>query len=335
MVNIIGVMMSSEVPKVTPRDTKSTILDAHNTALKKLAALEKNPRVVAQTQKNAEIVGRQSKVSIENIVNDLAATRLLVTDSLADLEKNLIEKRTQLEEIQVSIIAEDANLKDAMGINREVDSFAALVQAQKDQRFTFAQEMGDSRASWSKEQATHLTALRERNDEAAKAHKRQQEEYVYQFAKTKEEAQDTFDQEKRLRMRGLEEHENSTVRGLQEREATVKTNEIEYETLQGQVDQFASQLEEAKIAAYTDAKTRASKSHGFEVRAIKKDAESAQALLDQQVGTLQSQVSALTSERDDFKNRLEKASSELKDVATEAIRGAQQKTYYTPPTDKK
>lgn len=326
--------MSKKIPTVSDRSTKSVILAAHKTALASLAELEKNPRTIIQAQKNKEVIASVSNMTVESVVEDLAKTKLLVGSTLSDLEGKLIAKKTKLEDLQAAIAAEESNLKDVHDITRQADSFAALVQGQRDQRSSFESDIAEARVKWAKENQTQKETFNMSNRALQEQLNRNSEQFQYKQNKIEAESLDSFEVDKKIRLRDLADHEATVIKSLKEREQAIKAQEAEFASLQVQVENFPSVLAENVATATEDAKSRASKSHGFAERAIKKDMESASALSEQQISNLESQVGALTSERDTLRSSVEKSQAEVKSIATEAIKGAQTQNYYTAESKK-
>jgi len=101
--------------KVTAKSTKPEIFSAYQTLLQRIGDKERaqggpDARLVVENEERLGAVQRAKSGTVEQLVEGLAKFRLSTADVISDLEKQLLEKRRQLEDVTSAIETESASL---------------------------------------------------------------------------------------------------------------------------------------------------------------------------------------------------------------------------------
>lgn len=178
-------------PEISLRNTKNEILEAYQTALKKLEESRMPDRQAEKVKvEKKEIVETASQNSVERIAKNIVELKLGIAKSLDELEGQLIGESKKLNGICQAVQIETENLQEIHEIRASADSLAVLLQAQKDkkqqfegqialEKSEFDADMEQKRQQWKKEQDEFDRLKKEREDQFKKERQREQEEYTY------------------------------------------------------------------------------------------------------------------------------------------------------------
>ena len=129
--------------KVTTASTKKEILEAYNELLsQKQKPQETEKETSPQVAKESKPVQIKSPASVMKEISDL---RIGISSSLDELEEKLIDRNKILEQVSKKIEEEKEILDELYGIQAEAESLAILIEAQKQKRDNFEQEMTKQR----------------------------------------------------------------------------------------------------------------------------------------------------------------------------------------------
>ncbi len=325
--------MSNE-KKATMKDTKATIFKAYEKALKSFKETKSvDPRVKAKREADAKSVEATNEVSDVDINKYLGDVKTTVNNALYKAECELTDALSQLREIEKSIKVREDNLKDVYGIEKQADTFAALVEANNVTQEEFSQEVAEATFQWNKNLkalkdnfATQETNLEQEFD-------RKQDQFEYNHKRMKEKALDDFEQEKLIRLRDLNNKVRTTEADLDFRTKALDDRQEEIQEMVKSISEFDQKLSDAVNEAKDTASKKEGQKWGFEKRALEKDHALEVAVLEQKVDNFTEKVSSLVEENQALRKSIESANNKVVEVSTKAIEGAQTKHFHSPSVD--
>jgi hypothetical protein len=314
--------------KVTERNTKREIMSAYNKSLETIKTLkaQKVGRGTEVTRdKNVATVQRATASSVKDIVQALADLRVGANETISNLEESILEKKSQLDDIQTAITLQKSELKNVHDVTVEADTLAALMEAQSDEKRTFQVEMDETRRGWEKEKSDRAERLNEQRAHETKEQKRRTDDFDYQFKLKQSRQDDELAEGRRLFTRELDKKREEVEKEFTERDEALTSREEEFNSYVEQVKSFPEKLEKAKEDAVASAMKSEKSSRHFEVSALKRDVTTANQIHENTITMLNEKVGALTEENAHLREQLNAANEKVQSVAVEAIKGAQAK----------
>jgi uncharacterized coiled-coil protein SlyX len=192
-------------------------------------------------------------IDIDAITQDLAAMQARFGAAVSHLSAQQTAEATHLADLREQAAGTVTLLRDLHGINEITDAtLPALVReyeekrtqnqkAAADKNATLERERTDAQKAWAKELAEHVRLVKERDDAAQKAQKRDSDEYNYELARVRKaeadqdaqvakQAQLAQDELKEARERAWADREKD-VAGREKQVADVKARFVELPTL--------------------------------------------------------------------------------------------------------
>lgn len=317
--------------EISSKNTKNEILKAYDELLQKVHQQKKqDPKGTAIQQKQEATVRKAEDLSNETIVKEIAGLKISLNASLDKLEDSLLDEYRKFSEVKEALDTESKRLEEVYQISVNVDSLAALLQAQKEKKEQFDQEMQErknsfevemniSRDAWKIEKQKLEENFKEEKAEKEKQRKREEEEYNYNIALKRKKEEDAY-QEKKAAL-------DKEIAGKQ---IEWQEKEAEFERLQQTVAKFPEELEAKVSSAKEEVAKELIAKHKFEVDLTKKDTEGEIKLLKQTIQTLQEKIKEQSLLIEQLTKKSDHASDQVKDIAIKAIEGAsnQSRQYY-------
>ena len=272
-----GALASSDEGEISLKSKKNEILDAYQKLLNQIKESKQvSHQEVKKKQDEDRVMAKAYEYNSERIIGNIADVKSQIGGSLDQLEQRLVAEYRRLSELQDAIKLETTKLEDLRQITLDVDTLAAILQAQKayQSRFEqlnaqetkeFEQAMQEKRAAWKKEQEE---VELERKEHAAKTHKermREDEEYRYTLQLERKKDADAYQLKETALEHELAERKAKVLQELAERERTVVLSEEELQELRGRVASFQKELEGAVIAAETRLRERLEREHKHQI----------------------------------------------------------------------
>lgn len=303
------------IKNVTERNTKKDIYAAYRAALQQVKdSNEASPdrRRSFQQTENAKILKMTTETSPESIVKELGEFRLKTNEAISGLEDQMVAKKQKLEQIQTAIGLTEAELKNVHGIVKEADSLAALVNSQEDAREEFRAGKAEEQEVWVAETERHEASVVERDRLVDQQRKRDAEAYAFNLGVQRRNDNDKWAQEKVAR------EENVGAR-----ETAMTEKEKHLAELETAVAGHETAVQVAVTAAVEVAAKKAETAHGFAKRALESKANTAEQISTMKIEGLEAKVKDLVEANTTLQTKLTEATSQVQDIATQAIKGAQ------------
>ena len=288
--------------KVTKSSTKDVIYNAYQEALKELEAAKSstfNPNEIK--------AAKETKATLENAKN-IVEMNILNEEIVAkykDLEKAIEIKKSELNEYY--------------GIEKEVDSILALIEAKKAIEAELDCEYAVKENDWQNK----IADLRNEDTETAatlkKERHREEEEYAYNLKRTRQVENDKWADEKATREIVLKARENAVT----EREKVVSESEDKLAKLTSEVETIPVLIASAKEEAYEAARKELAKEHAIEKSVIEREAKLEKTLLEKELEALKEANKRLETQNADLASKLETAQERVQTIATESVKAAQ------------
>jgi len=329
-----------DIPKISLSNTKKEMLEAFNLLKEKLqekAKAELKPEKAKAEKKEKEIIETADAVASDDLIKRVNNLKAEVGKALSDVAVKLEEETERYNKIIEAIEVKNNELKEIFEIEKSAFAFAALLEAQKQGKIEFEEEMtqrkemledeiSSTKAEWEKEKQQYQEKLKEQKREDEKLRTREEEEYEYKFARDQELkkqklADEIANLEKELQNK-KEEHEkqiSEKENELLQRDIAVSEREKLMNDLQRQVDTFPKLLEEKVAKAVTEA-TEKLKADGKKNEELNnKGFEGEKNVLMTKIESLENMVTVQNKQIENFNKQLENAYAKLQDVAVEAV----------------
>lgn len=307
--------------KITSKSTKAEIMQAYEEAKKKLDAIE--------MAKDDPIKEKEK----ENINKTIESAEKLI--GLGILNPEIAES---YENLTKAIDMKKAELKDLYGIEKEANSFVALVNAFKDKQRE-QEEKAEETIQKIKDDAEKIKAEIEEEIEILKKKKenekkqlqedyqnvknqiekdraREEEEYLYDLKRKRKVENDEWEDKKTQREKAIAEKEKS----LDDRELDIISKEDHITVLEKEVAAIPDQVEEAYNKGLEKGKKDTEKSKAFEIRAIETKHEYEKKDLESQIARLTSDLTEAKEENKILQTKLDDAYAQMKELAVDTVK---------------
>lgn len=321
--------------EISTRSTKNEILDAYNDLLAKLKEQKSVDRKTEKArEEQSKIVEAASQNAPDRIVKALGETKLEIVKALDSLGERLMVEHKKLTDLQRAIEIETNNLHEMFEIKVNVDSLAALLQAQKEKKLSFDHEieekqtafdaeMSQKRQQWKQEQETYELQKKERDAATKKEREREEEEYKYALAQRRKREADQY-----------EAARAEKERTLAEREAAVAMREKELAALKAEVEAFPKKLEKAAAEAETLAVERLGSRHKHDSELSMKEIEGEKKLTKQIIETLEKRIKEQDERIRQLTQKTNEAETRVQAIAIKALEGVTAQRFPGGPAEK-
>ncbi len=332
-----------DVPKITPSSTKKEMLEAFNELKKQLEEKEENqlkPEKRKEEMLTKEVIQAADTLAAEETTVKINELKSEIGKMLAQISDKLEEETANYLKLKESIDLKKKELKEIYDIEAAAHALAALIEAQKQKRLQYEEEIESqkntleaeikqTRLDWDKEKKAHEEAIKEHDAEEKKARERVKEEFEYNFKRDQQLSQNAFkDQKEKLEKElaaAREEFERKvaeTGKSLDEREVKVKEREKFVNDLQKQVDEFPGRLDAMVGKAVKEVTERLTGEAGKNEELLKKEYEGEKNVLKTRIESMEGIVAEQAKQIADLSMRLEKSYGKVQDIAVKAIEGS-------------
>ena len=325
----------SKPKKITMRNTKKEILAAYNEVLQRLKeqrAVQLKPEEAIEERKIEEAVEVTDSLSTEGIVQEVSALKLEIGRLLGQLSDRLEEEVGKYRQVQQAVEAKEKELQEIYEIEKSALSLAALIEAQQQKRQQteaelaarkeeLTREIETLRAEWEKEKQFHEAEIKERDADEQKRREREKEEYRYAFQREQQLAREQFEDEKARLEREIESRREQMEKELADREKAIVEQETELDELRKQVSAFPRELESAVKQAVKEAVQRVGSEAKNREELLKKEFDGERNVLNTRIEALEKTVAEQNEQIAKLSQQVEKAYSQVQDIAIKAIEG--------------
>lgn len=288
--------------KVTKTSTKDVIYNAYQEALKEIENLKST-----KFDPNAEKKAKEIKATLEN--------------AKAIVEMNILNEEivAKYKDLENAIEIKKAELNEYYGIEKEVDSILALIEAKKAIEGELDCNYAVKENEWQNKIADLKNEFEETSATLKIKRKREEEEYAYNLKRARQVENDKWEDEKTARVNVLKAREESVAA----REKLADEKDTEIATLMNTITTLEAKAKEDIEKAYKDGESAAQKSHAIEKNVIKRETELAKTLLEKELEAAKATISRLTEENASLSAKLETAQERVQTIATDAVKAAQ------------
>lgn len=292
--------------KVTKSSTKDVIYAAYQDALKELEAAKSttfDPNAI-KAAKEKETTLKNAKSIVEmNILNEE------IVSKYKDLEK--------------AIEIKSAELQEYYGIEKEVDSILALIEAKKAIESELDCDYAVKENEWQNKIADLKNEYAETAADLKKERKREEEEYAYNLKRSRQVENDKWADEKAEREAKLKAREDAVTA----REEICANQEASFEEAQKVISEIPETIKAAEEKGAETARKELEKKHAIEKSVIEREAKLEKTLLEKELEALKKANERLEKQNLDLAENLEKAQERVQTIATESVKATQPRIF--------
>lgn len=322
--------------KLSLTNTKQEMLNAYNELAKQLQErreTELKPEEKIEEKAAKQVVEVADSLSTEVIAKEAGNLKSEVGKLLTQLSDRLEEEISKYNMVKKAVEVKEKELAEIYEIQKSASTLAALLEAQYVKREEFEADMANRkeeltreiqtlRAEWEKEKKTHEAEIKERDATEAKRREREKEEYRYAFAREQQLAKDQFADEKGKLERETLYKKEALEKELAERETTIAQREEELSGLRQRVAAFPQELEAAVNKAVKEATERVLLEAQNKEELLKQEFSGERNVLTTRIESLEQTVKEQNEQVAKLSQQLEKAYSQIQDVAVKTIEGS-------------
>lgn len=307
--------------EINAKSTKVEIMEAYmaqKKQLDKLMAAKDDPVDQEKLKKQKATLDSAAEIAGAGILND-----------------SIVK---QYNDICEAVEIKKMELKELYGIETELNSLVALVNAHKDKTYELDEQYKKTKtevnndlqnmkaaimeeiAVLNKEKAESLAAIKkdstELKSQLRQEREREEEEYTYTRDRARKIAEDKWADEAAEKRKELEMWEES----LMAREDEITNKEDSITELEQKVTEIPTLLESAASSGYEKGKADAGKSWGFEKRSIEQKNEYEQKALHDKVERLETDLTEAKDTIATLQEKLDSAYAQMRELATDTVK---------------
>lgn len=321
----------------TVTSTRRKVQAAYQDAAEKLVAAEE---VKARPEQEAALRRQQETVQtavalMEDAkgVQEITALKTTLGRMLGQLAEQLDGELQKFQTVQKAVTLKEQELKEFYEIEKNVQTLAALVEAQAQERTAFEAEttrereeveteMAEARERWQKEKSDYDLAVKAQKEVDKKARDREREEYEYAFSREKALARNQFLDEKATQEKELALAREAAGKELAEREGKVTERELEYKELRATVEKLAKERDLAVKQAVDALREKLTGEHKAQLELLQKTFEGERGVLVTKLQASESAVKEQAAQLAKANAQLEAAYGKVQDIAVKALEGS-------------
>jgi hypothetical protein len=335
---------NNDIPKIKASNTKKEMIEAFNLLKQKYeerAKTELKPEKNQKIKKEKEVVQIADKITSDSVIKRVNDLKMEIAEALSGIAFKLEEETERYNKIKEAIEVKNKELQEIFEINESAFALAALIEAQKQKKIEFENEMeqrkkiiedeiNNTKTHWEKETQEYLDKLKEQKKEDEKIRKRQKEEFEYNFnreqeqkkRKLKDEIED-LKKELKNRKEDFEKEVLEKENDLLQRDLAVSEREKVMADLQSKVNAFPKELENKvnqSVKEITDVlKAEAKKNEELLIKGF----EGEKNVLMTKIESLEKVTEVQKKQIDTLSRQLENAYGKVQDIAVQAVSSSQ------------
>ena len=272
--------------------------------------------------KEAEVRQVVEGVTVESVIQNLAALGLHVSKALGDLSARLAEEVGRLSAVREAVAIEQRELERVHRLDVVTTTIGQLLQEYEAKKQSLAREAAEERAAWDAESKERERADKEFDETLKKQRQREAEDYEYRKALERKKAQDKYDEEVRLREKQNREKQEALAKSWEERESALKAQEEEMRRLEKEVETFPQRLKQEVDRAVAEARRQGAQALEQQLLLANKDAAADKRVAELQVKTHEETIARQAEQIVSLQKQVEEAKRQVQDIAVKAIDGA-------------
>jgi hypothetical protein len=323
------------IPQISTSNTKQEMLAAYKEVVKQLKErreTELKPQARLEEKQKEQAVQMADSLSTEGIAREVGNLRSEISKVLIELSDRMEEEIGKYLRLKKAVEAREKELKELSEIEKEALSLAALLEAQRDRRERFDNEMSEkkqsleaelasTRAAWKEEQKAHEADVQAREAAEKKKREREAEEYTYAFERQKRLAQEQFEYEKASMERESQLRRQELERDLTTREQGLNAKEAELSQLRERVAASAAEQAAAVEKAVKETTERLTREADAREALLKKGFEGEEKVLQSRIESLQQTVKEQQQQIVRLSGQIDKSYGQVQEIAVKAIEG--------------
>lgn len=334
---------TDNVPAISATSTKKEILDAYNNLLKMLetkAQTELKPEKVKGEREEQEVIQTADAVITHGVIKTINELIGETSKALSDIAFKLEAETERYNKLKKAIGIKEGELRELFEIEKAAFTLAALLEAQKQQRISFEdemarrkelldQEISQVKVNWESQKKQYSEDLKDQKEQEEKRRRREKEEYEYNLAREKEQKINALNDEtskldKELREK-KEEFERTTKTKeieLKERDQAVGEREKVMNDLQHKVDAFPRELERAVEKAVSEVTMKITSEAAKNEQLLMKGFEGEKNVLQARIDAFEEALATQKKQIERLTQQLESAYGKVQDIAVRAVAGS-------------
>ncbi|MEM5790159.1 MAG: hypothetical protein AAGU11_22810 [Syntrophobacteraceae bacterium] len=334
---------ADSVPGITATSTKKELFDAYNNLLKVLetkAQTELKPEKVRAEREKQEVVQIADTVSTHGVIGKVNELIGETSKALTEIAGKLEGETERYNKLKRAIEIKEGELRELFEIEKSAFALAALIEAQKQQRISFEdemarrkesidQEISHVKAGWESQKKQYAEELKDQKEQEEKRRRREKEEYEYKLAREKEQKINALNDEiakldKELRGKKEEFDKQTKTKEieLKEREQTVGEREKVMNELQTRVDAFPKELERAVDKAVNEVTLKITSEAAKNEQLLMKGFEGEKNVLQARIDAFEQALATQKKQIEKLTEQLEGAYGKVQDIAVRAVAGS-------------
>ncbi|MDY0040623.1 MAG: hypothetical protein RBS57_09950 [Desulforhabdus sp.] len=335
--------IGDDIPKITTSNTKKEMIEAYNKLRKALeiqAQTELKPVKAKEERERREVVEAADALTTEKVIKAVNELKSETGKALTDIAAKLEEETERYNKMRRAIEIKEKELEELFEIERSAFALAALLEAQKQQKQVFENEMtrrkelleteiNQTRTDWETEKKRHGDALKEQKEQEEKRRRREQEEYQYSFEREKElkinqltDQISKLDKELQGKREEFDKHTRDKESELKEREQAVAEREKLMDALQARVDGFPKELERELDKAVKEVTSKLSSEAAKNEQLLVRGFEGEKNVLQARIEALEQMVASQKKQIEKLTEQLDGAYGKVQDIAVKAVAGS-------------
>lgn len=260
--------------------------------------------------------------------------------ALTDIAAKLEGETERYNKLKKAIEIKEAELRELFEIEKSAFTLAALVEAQKQQRISFEDEMArrkelleleisQVKAGWESQKKQYTEELKDQKEQEEKRRRREKDEYEYRLNREKEQKTNAFTDEinkldKELHEKRDEFNKQTKAKEaeLKEREQAVGEREKVMNDLQTKVDAFPGVLERAVEKAIAEVTLKITSEAAKNEQLLIKGFEGEKNVLQAKLDAFEQALASQKKQIDKLTEQLESAYGKVQDIAVRAVAGS-------------
>lgn len=335
---------------LTLKNTKQEIYDALLKAqeeLKKKQNIAINVKKEDEQKKETVTIKKAEEAVKQEEEPQLSIAYKSVAKTIEQFFETYDQAKDEYKSIQEAIEIKKKNLQELYNIESTLFDFSTVVNSKLEWETNFEKTAQEKKAALEEElkrfeqelaekKAQSEKAEKEYKAELQKARNHEEQDYKYEIKRKQIQEQDQWNDTMKSKKAVFDQECNAIKEGLKKREEAIKGYEEKINETNAKIENLQKEIEKAeqvKAAAIEEAlqkaKKKAEESYGFKERYLKKEHEATESLLQSKLDMIMAENEANKKTIQDLQSKLDKAYTEMKDMAANAVNGAAIQKAYT------
>ena len=325
--------------KLSTTNTKQEMLDAYNKLLESLESKKENEIKASEKIEEKQIklaLDFTDSLSNEAINKKMSELKYEFGLTLSKLNEKVEEEFAKYKSIKKAVLAKDSELTVIYEIQKSAESLNAMLEAQRIKKEEFTEEMdelkieleteiNDKRKKWDIEKTQKEIEIKEREKQELAIRNREKEEYLYKLQREQQVLRDKYENEKALLEKELSELKEKTEKDLAEREKNILENEAELKELRAKSAEFPKEIARVVDKSVKEATERIILDAKHKEELLISSFDGDKRVLNIKIDTLEQTIKEQNELISKYALQLDKAYSQIQDIATKAVEGSSNK----------